>query len=395
MRTRFRVDLLHPGAGLRQRGAVSQAGAQWFVGPSGVKRLAVFTLACAAVLVIVFVVLILPPYWRLSGDLSALARAPPRSWPPGTPTSRTLRSNIGALTEEARRQVRWADLLVTLSQQIPASMKLHLVDAGRGVGESRRAAAAAGAGGAQENTIRIDAVTPLRPGSAPLLEVAQFMAGVMRDPAVNKPVPIEELGDQARPAGRRRRLPTAPEHQHHLVGAPPMKSRLVAIAWIVVAFLFVVLLLAEYSRWRSLATEGVRARAERQQLAAEIQLREQQLVGEMRKHSALLQEMQWTSSGADPSTFLARMADLAKEKRMKVMGIGPLEKQSSAQFTKTWHTIQVQAPYREIRRARQSRRARQGNHRGRASGGGAAGARPVGDARRAPPLRTRSRPGSR
>ena len=128
-----------------------------------------------------------------------------------------------------------------------------------------------------------------------------------------------------------------------------MKSRLVAIAWIVVAFLFVVLLLAEYSRWRSLATEGVRARAERQQLAAEIQLREQQLVGEMRKHAALLQEMQWTSSGADPSTFLARMADLAKEKRMKVMGIGPLERQSSAQFTKTWHTIQVQAPYREIR----------------------------------------------
>ncbi len=48
-------------------------------------------------------------------------------------------------------------------------------------------------------------------------------------------------------------------------------------------------------------------------------------------------------------TFLARMADLAREKRMKVMGIGPLEKQSSAQFTKTWHTIQVQAPYREIR----------------------------------------------
>jgi hypothetical protein len=128
-----------------------------------------------------------------------------------------------------------------------------------------------------------------------------------------------------------------------------MKSRMVAIAWIVVALVFVVLLLVEYSKWTSLATEVVRARAERQQLTGEIQLREQQLVGEMRKHSELLQEMQWTSSGADPSTFLTRMADLAKEKRMKVLGIGPLEKQSSAQFTKSWHTIQVQAPYREIR----------------------------------------------
>ena len=28
--------------------------------------------------------------------------------------------------------------------------------------------------------------TPLRSGSQPLLEVAQFMAGLMRDPAVNK-----------------------------------------------------------------------------------------------------------------------------------------------------------------------------------------------------------------
>src|SRR5262245_30455033 len=37
-----------------------------------------------------------------------------------------------------------------------------------------------------ENVLRIEAVTPLRPGSPPLLEAAQFMAGIMRDPAVNK-----------------------------------------------------------------------------------------------------------------------------------------------------------------------------------------------------------------
>ena len=37
-----------------------------------------------------------------------------------------------------------------------------------------------------EATLRIEALTPLRPGSPPLLEVAQFMAGLMRDPAVNK-----------------------------------------------------------------------------------------------------------------------------------------------------------------------------------------------------------------
>jgi hypothetical protein len=182
MTTRFRVDLLHPGAGLRQRGAVAQVGEQWFVGPTGTKRLAVFALACIAILAVVFVALILPPYWRLSGDLSALPGLR-RDLAARDADLTTLRSNVGALTEEARRQVRWADLLVTLSQQIPPGVKLHLVDAGRGLTASGQPATGAAA---NENTIKIEAVTPVRPGSPPLMEVAQFMAGIMRDPAVSK-----------------------------------------------------------------------------------------------------------------------------------------------------------------------------------------------------------------
>jgi len=69
----------------------------------------------------------------------------------------------------------------------------------------------------------------------------------------------------------------------------------------------------------------------------------------MRKHSTLVQEMQWTAAGGDPSAFLTRLAELAREKRMMVMAIGPLERQSAPQFTKSWHSIQVRAPYREIR----------------------------------------------
>jgi hypothetical protein len=128
-----------------------------------------------------------------------------------------------------------------------------------------------------------------------------------------------------------------------------VKARLLAIGWVLVAVVFVLLLLIEVAKWRALGNEVVRARSEREQLTADIQLREQQLVAEMRKNAELLQEMQWTSKGTDPSTFLTRMAELAREKRMKVMGIGPLEQQSSPQFNKSWHTVQVQAPYREIR----------------------------------------------
>ncbi len=128
-----------------------------------------------------------------------------------------------------------------------------------------------------------------------------------------------------------------------------MNVNRLAIAWVVVAAAFLILLGAEFSKWGSLTAEGARAAAERQRLITEIQSREQQVGAEMSKHGGLLQEMQWTASGADPSAFLTRLAELAQEKRMKIMGIGPLERQATPQFNKSWHTIQVQGPYREIR----------------------------------------------
>jgi hypothetical protein len=126
-------------------------------------------------------------------------------------------------------------------------------------------------------------------------------------------------------------------------------ARVLAVTWVAVALLFIVLLGFELSKWRSLTTEMVSAASERQRLVSEIQLKEQLLVAEMRKHSALLQEMQWTLASPDPSAFLTRMADLAREKRMTILAVGDLERQSMPQFTKSWHAIQVRAPYREIR----------------------------------------------
>ena len=128
-----------------------------------------------------------------------------------------------------------------------------------------------------------------------------------------------------------------------------MRLRGLAVGWVVVAVVFVILLGLALSKWRSFTTEGELAIAERQRLTREIQLREQQLVAAMRRQSGVLQEMQWTSAGGDPSAFLTRLAELAQEKKMKVIAIGPLERQGTAQFNKSSHTIQIQAPYREIR----------------------------------------------
>lgn len=177
MSTRFYVDLLHPGSAAR-------TWQDWFLGPGGIRRLALFTLGCVAVLLIILVAVVLVPYWRLSGDLSAM---------PGLRKDLAvreadlgvLRSNLGALAEEAGRQFRWAELLTALSRHIPPTLKLQLVEAGRSTPPATPGQQP-GPPVKFESLLRIDAVTPLRPGSPPLLEVAQFMAGLMRDPAVSK-----------------------------------------------------------------------------------------------------------------------------------------------------------------------------------------------------------------
>ncbi|HTK91593.1 MAG TPA: hypothetical protein VL948_15220 [Verrucomicrobiae bacterium] len=128
-----------------------------------------------------------------------------------------------------------------------------------------------------------------------------------------------------------------------------MRGRPLALLWFaVIGVLFLVNLVAFY-QWRSLAGRGARVTAQRTGLGNEIRAHEGEIVALMRANAGLLQEMQWTSSGGDPAAFLTRLGDLAREKRMKVIGIGPLERASTAQFTKSWHTIQVVAPYRELR----------------------------------------------
>lgn len=181
MSARFQVDLLHPGL-------PSQGRLDWFVGSMGLRHLAVVTLGAAAVLLLVAAGLILPPYWALSADRSAVPAL--RSDLAAREADLSLlRANLQGLTQEARRQLRWADLLAALSQQTPPGLKVQHLEGVRGAALPASGQPPAGQAPKDlkiEATLRIDAITPQRPGGAPLLEVAQFMASLMRDPAVNK-----------------------------------------------------------------------------------------------------------------------------------------------------------------------------------------------------------------
>ena len=177
MSTRFHVDLLHPGG-------AAESWQEWFVGPKGVRRLALVSLGGVVALLIVLVTGILPTYWRLKSDLKAVPDLK-RDLAARDSDLGLLRSNLQGLGDEARRQVRWADLMTTFSQQAPPTLKLQLVEAVR-VAPPAAPGQQPGTSARAEGTLRIDAVTPLRPGSPALLDVAKFMAGLMRDPVVNK-----------------------------------------------------------------------------------------------------------------------------------------------------------------------------------------------------------------
>lgn len=128
-----------------------------------------------------------------------------------------------------------------------------------------------------------------------------------------------------------------------------MNPRALGLAWVLVGALLVGGLLWELSAWRSLSSRASQATQERSRLTAEIRQKEDEIVREMRTHAGLLQELQWNAAGTNPSVFLNRLAELAEGSRMRITAIGPLEKQSTGQFSKLWHTVQVTGPYREIR----------------------------------------------
>jgi hypothetical protein len=181
MSGRFSVDLLHPGH-------VADTWQDWFIGPQGRRRLIIAAAFSAGVLLLVVIALILPTRLRLSQDVGAIPKLrADLATRDGDLT--VLRQDLQALSVEAKRQVRWAEVLNAFRQQIPSTLKLQKVEAGGAAvaatgppGQGQPQAGPAGAVGAGE--LRIEAFTPLRPGPPPLLEIAQFMGGLLKDPSV-------------------------------------------------------------------------------------------------------------------------------------------------------------------------------------------------------------------
>jgi len=203
MSGRFSVDLLHPGH-------VADTWQDWFIGPQGRRRLIIAAGFSAGVLLLVVIALILPTRLRLSQDVDTIPKLR-ADLATRDGDLIVLRQDLQALSVEAKRQVRWADVLTAFRQQIPSTLKLQKVEAGgppaAAPGSPGQAQPQAGpAGGVGAGELRIEALTPLRPGPPPLLEIAQFMGGLLKDPSVAKRYQlksweIKQPGSGGAPAG--------------------------------------------------------------------------------------------------------------------------------------------------------------------------------------------------
>lgn len=177
MSARFTLDLLHPGR-------VADSWQDWFVGAQGGRRLRVAAGICAGVILLVVIVLVLPPTFRLSRDQGAIPKLRADLATRDGNLS-LLRQDLQALGVEAKRQVRWADVLNAFRRQTPPTIKLQKVEPGLPPappsGQTPAQGVAAGLG-----ELKIEAVTPLRAGPPPLLEIASFMGGLLKDSAIDR-----------------------------------------------------------------------------------------------------------------------------------------------------------------------------------------------------------------
>lgn len=180
MSARFTLDLLHPGH-------VADSWQDWFIGPQGGRRLVLTAAICAGVILLVVIVLVLPPTFRLSRDQGVIPKLR-ADLATREGNLNVLRQDLQALGVEAKRQVRWADVLNAFRHQTPPTIKLQKVEASvppppppspPGQTPAPRAVPSGG-------ELKIEAVTPLRPGPPPLLEIASFMGGLLKDPAIDR-----------------------------------------------------------------------------------------------------------------------------------------------------------------------------------------------------------------
>ena len=183
MSPRFTLDLARPGRAQRSPW-------EWFVGPDGIRHLSIVGIGGVLLVVLVGIGGVLPRYWRYASEMQSVARLR-LDVAAADKELATLQTSLREVEAGARRQVRWSQILPALSRALPGTLRIDRVTLGKGGRPAGGSAAGASKpvekasdGKATELVLQIDASTQMVPGGARLVDIANFMAALAKDPAV-------------------------------------------------------------------------------------------------------------------------------------------------------------------------------------------------------------------
>ena len=176
MTTPFTIDLTRPGWSQRSRW-------HWFLGPGGPRRLAMVAGGGAAIVVLVALGGALPRYLRYSSEVQAIANLQREVTVAGDELS-SLRTNLRDLGAEARRRVRWSEMLPALSDPLPGALRIDRVSLSKVARQPQQTETQPGDAKPFDLLLQLEATTTVVPGGSRLVEIANFMSALAQDPVL-------------------------------------------------------------------------------------------------------------------------------------------------------------------------------------------------------------------
>jgi hypothetical protein len=125
-------------------------------------------------------------------------------------------------------------------------------------------------------------------------------------------------------------------------------GRKLLATWVAMVLILVVALGWAVQQWLSLGRLGTTADAEHARLSAELGVQRQIIQKELLGNVDLLKEIRWRPERGNPDAVVRRLAELVQGGQAKVFAIAPLEREVTARFRKSWHRIEMGAPYPEL-----------------------------------------------
>jgi hypothetical protein len=186
MSATFTIDLARPGRAQRPKW-------DWFLGPDGPRHLAMVVAGGVALVVLVGATGLLPRYLKYSSEVQSIAKLRADVAAADRELS-TLQTSLRDVDAGTRRRVRWSEILPVLSRSLPTALRIDRITLTKGspppkgapTGSAQPTDSKPGDAKANELVLQIDASTTVVPGGSRLVDIANFMSDVAKDPAVHR-----------------------------------------------------------------------------------------------------------------------------------------------------------------------------------------------------------------